>query len=276
MAITPLRTLDRTSATFKDDCDAFFGSEMATFSVEAEAARQEIVTAQSTASSAATTASAAATTATTKAGEASTSATNASNSAAAAATSAANAAASAAVASSAAAFVDSNPVVKGSADATKQVRFEVDGLTTGTTRVLTVPDADITLLGTSNAATISGKTYTAPKYTRDDDGTISGGTWAIDYANGPVIEMTPGAAISTITITNWPAAPAHGHLKLVLNNPGAYSWNFPASWKFPKSDLTTATTFDQLGLTLPASGRVVADLESGDGGTTIYVTFRRN
>lgn len=40
--ITPLRTLDRTSPTFKADCNAFFGSEMHTFSVEAEAARQEI------------------------------------------------------------------------------------------------------------------------------------------------------------------------------------------------------------------------------------------
>lgn len=41
--ITPLRTLDRTSPTFKTDCNAFFGSEMHTFSVEAEAARVEIV-----------------------------------------------------------------------------------------------------------------------------------------------------------------------------------------------------------------------------------------
>lgn len=42
-------------------------------------------------------------------------------------------------------FTDSNPVVVGSSDNTKKVRFEVDGLTTGTTRVITVPDSDITL-----------------------------------------------------------------------------------------------------------------------------------
>lgn len=40
--ITPLRTLDRTSPTFKADLDAFFGGEMQTFSEEAEAARLEI------------------------------------------------------------------------------------------------------------------------------------------------------------------------------------------------------------------------------------------
>ena len=43
------------------------------------------------------------------------------------------------------AIVDTNPIVKGSVDATKQMRFEVDGLTTGTTRVITVPNADITI-----------------------------------------------------------------------------------------------------------------------------------
>jgi hypothetical protein len=42
-------------------------------------------------------------------------------------------------------YVDTYPVVVGSADATKKVRFEVDGLTTTTTRVLTVPDADMTI-----------------------------------------------------------------------------------------------------------------------------------
>lgn len=42
-------------------------------------------------------------------------------------------------------FTDTVAIIKGSSDATKLVRFEVDGLTTGTTRVVTVPDADGTL-----------------------------------------------------------------------------------------------------------------------------------
>ncbi len=40
--------------------------------------------------------------------------------------------------------VDTTAIVKGSGDDTKLMRIEVDGLTTGTTRVLTMPDADIT------------------------------------------------------------------------------------------------------------------------------------
>lgn len=41
--------------------------------------------------------------------------------------------------------LDTLPIVHGSADATKKVRLEVDGLTTATTRVLTMLDADFSL-----------------------------------------------------------------------------------------------------------------------------------
>lgn len=40
---------------------------------------------------------------------------------------------------------DSNCQITGSSDATKIIRFEADGLTTGTTRVITAPDYDVTL-----------------------------------------------------------------------------------------------------------------------------------
>ena len=50
-------------------------------------------------------------------------------------------------------LVDTLPFVKGSSDSTKKVRFEVDGLTTGTTRVITMPDSDVTLGNATSAAT---------------------------------------------------------------------------------------------------------------------------
>lgn len=53
---------------------------------------------------------------------------------------------------------DSTAIVKGSSDDTKKMRFEVDGLTTATTRVLTVPDADLTLVGTTTTQTLTNKT----------------------------------------------------------------------------------------------------------------------
>lgn len=51
---------------------------------------------------------------------------------------------------------DTQEIVKGSADSTKKIRFEVDGLTTGTTRVLTVPDANGTMTLLGNDYTGSG------------------------------------------------------------------------------------------------------------------------
>lgn len=46
--------------------------------------------------------------------------------------------------------------IKGSADATKLARFEVDGITTGTTRTFTLPNADVIVAG-SAAALTSGR-----------------------------------------------------------------------------------------------------------------------
>lgn len=42
-------------------------------------------------------------------------------------------------------FVDSTAIIKGSADATKLLRIEVDGFTTATTRILTAPNVDATI-----------------------------------------------------------------------------------------------------------------------------------
>lgn len=52
---------------------------------------------------------------------------------------------------------DTTAIVEGSADDTKLLRFEVDGFTTGTTRVLTPPDADITLAGQNFANTFTAE-----------------------------------------------------------------------------------------------------------------------
>lgn len=58
-------------------------------------------------------------------------------------------------------FLDTFPVVEGSVDSTKKVRFEVDGLTTATTRVLTVLDADFTIGAATQAEQEAGSITTA-------------------------------------------------------------------------------------------------------------------
>lgn len=52
---------------------------------------------------------------------------------------------------------DNSFVVQDNGDNTKKFRFEATNITTGTTRVLTVPDADLTLVGTSTQQNLSAK-----------------------------------------------------------------------------------------------------------------------
>lgn len=52
-------------------------------------------------------------------------------------------------------FTDTNTLIKGSADPTKLLRFEVDGFTAGATRVLTPPNANTLLAGQDFANTFS-------------------------------------------------------------------------------------------------------------------------
>ncbi|GAB4207985.1 MAG: hypothetical protein Fur0019_13170 [Tibeticola sp.] len=59
MPIAPLPSLDRYSSTFRQDVDAFFGTQLPAFSVQAEDARQQVVAAEASAAASAANASAA-------------------------------------------------------------------------------------------------------------------------------------------------------------------------------------------------------------------------
>lgn len=56
--------------------------------------------------------------------------------------------------------IDSLLTVADEADPTKKIAFQASGITTGTTRTITMPDADTTLVGTATSQALSGKTIT--------------------------------------------------------------------------------------------------------------------
>lgn len=58
-------------------------------------------------------------------------------------------------------FADNTFFITDNSDATKKIAFEASGITTGTTRTFTAPDANITLVGTSNTQTLTNKTIDA-------------------------------------------------------------------------------------------------------------------
>lgn len=56
-------------------------------------------------------------------------------------------------------MVDNVTAIVDNGDNTKKLKFDAAGITTATTRTVTVPDADTTMVGTDVAQTLSGKTF---------------------------------------------------------------------------------------------------------------------
>lgn len=87
-------------------------------------------------------------------------------------------------------FTDTNAIIKGSADATKLMRFEVDGFTTGTTRVCTPPNKDGTMAYTNDNLSVFAATTSAQLAGVISDETGSG---ALVFATSPALAGTPTA-----------------------------------------------------------------------------------
>jgi hypothetical protein len=142
---------------------------------------------------------------------------------------------------------DTTAVVKGSADATKLLRFEVDGFTTGVTRVLTPPDQDGTLAVLERAQTFTaGPTFfVGPtldcirlgqdvsnyyKIGRDSGGghlSFRGTQTAVigyDFIGGPiVIDSTSNISWGAVSQGNL-ARNGSGEIVLTLQNAATANW----------------------------------------------------
>lgn len=59
-------------------------------------------------------------------------------------------------------LIDATTNIVDDVDQTKKMQFQISGVTTGTTRTLTVPDASTTIVGTDVAQTLTNKTLTSP------------------------------------------------------------------------------------------------------------------
>ncbi len=119
-------------------------------------------------------------------------------------------------ASGGAPFDDATAIVKGSADATKLLRFEVDGFTTATTRVATFPDADITVARIDAAQPFTGNqtfsgvllgpggTAGAPSHSFSGDpntGMYSGGADVLAFSTAGTFRLLVGAGGITLAPT---------------------------------------------------------------------------
>lgn len=124
-------------------------------------------------------------------------------------------------------ILDNALTIQDNADATKQAQFQVSGITTGTTRTFTFPDADTTLVGTALTQTLTNKTIDA------DNNTIS------NIAND---EIKAGAAVARSKL-------AAGTADHVVINDGSGNFSSEASLAITRGGTGAATAsagFDAL------------------------------
>lgn len=88
-------------------------------------------------------------------------------------------------------IIDNSFSIKDNSDNTKIAAFECSGITTGTTRTFTFPDADTTLVGTGTTQTLTNKTLTSPTINTP---LIAGGT-----ASNTSRIVFPSASLASIT-----------------------------------------------------------------------------
>lgn len=91
-------------------------------------------------------------------------------------------------------FQDDGLTIVDNADNTKKIAFDASGITTATTRTLTVPDANITLVGAASTQTLTNKTISV------DDNTVSGiaaSSFVVSDASGYIDGAAAQKAIPT-------------------------------------------------------------------------------
>lgn len=101
---------------------------------------------------------------------------------------------------------DANLVIQDDGDTTKQFKIQASGITTGTTRTMTVPDADFTAVGIATTQTLTNKTLTTPTIadftnaTHNHSNAAGGGTVAIADTTGTLAVGRGGTGATSLTV----------------------------------------------------------------------------
>jgi len=158
---------------------------------------------------------------------------------------------------SSAPFVDSTAIIKGSSDATKLLRFEVDGFTTGTTRVITPPNYNGTMATLAGTETLTAKTISGANNTITNLGTLL----AIQVFTGSGT-YTPNALMTKCRVRMIGGGGAG------CGTSSSNQGNGGGSGSYGEGIFTAAQIGASKAVTIGAGGTGASGAAGGDGGTT--------
>lgn len=189
--------------------------------------------------------------------------------------------------------VDTTAIVSGSADASKLVRFEVDGLTTATTRVMTIPDRDITLVDRLGLITGGGDPFVAAdiidaavRNIRETDGPTTLLVGAVLDGQYPRRSGTDLVGDDAIPTTFYAESLAEltetgttlvQKLRLTFTPSEASDWDITicADLAQNSSNRSVVYLFEEDDTTTLADGEIQPDPNSGGGYLSVCKTIRR-
>lgn len=141
---------------------------------------------------------------------------------------------------------DGSFTLQNTSDTSKQAVFSLAGITTATTRTITLPDASLTMVGTATTQTLTNKTLTSPTIT---GGTYDNGTITVDSISGHTsasivtvggVQMNNGVVNTANAVTSVSIAASAVQPQALFTGTGT-GWvltSFAPSW----TNLTVGTT----------------------------------
>jgi hypothetical protein len=132
--------------------------------------------------------------------------------------------------------IDSHVSIQDTNDMTKKIKFDISNISSSTTRTLTIPDNNITIVGTNNSQTLTQKTISASSNTVGaNELRTNGASVNIDSANPPILGQVLTATGSNTA--NW---------QTISGNSGSLDHIFvinPRDYKVKAKTYTIMATF---------------------------------
>jgi hypothetical protein len=180
-------------------------------------------------------------------------------------------------------------------DTTKQLRFQLSGITTATTRTLTVPDASDTIVTLAETQTLTNKTLTSPSISAPaitGAATLAGSTYSdnlvidnqkelrlseADGSGSNYLGFRAPSALTTDTTFTLPDGDGSSGQGLSTNGSGTLSWTTLSSppTVSNKTASFTADTTDTFYTCDTSSADVTATLPAASGNSGLVLRFKK-